>query len=150
MKLATRARRAMPAQSNRWARQLAILACIASQWIGVAGAQSGDTTPPTTPGTPIVTSPSSTQLVVAWPRSMDNVGVVGYRVYRNGSTTPLLTQSATNFADNGLSPSTTYSYVVRAIDAAGNASAASPAGSGTTRADLPPPTRRLPRRRARR
>ena len=48
---------------------------------------------------------------------MDNVGVAGYRVYRNGSTTPLLTQIATNFTDNGLSPSTTYSYVVRAIDA---------------------------------
>ncbi len=135
----------MPAHSGRLAVPLAILACLASQWIGIAGAQSGDTTPPTAPGTPIVTSPSSTQLVVAWPRSMDNVGVVGYRVYRNGSSTPLLTQSATNFTDNGLSPSTTYSYVVRAIDAAGNASAASNAGSGTTRAgsstpDTTPPT----------
>jgi uncharacterized repeat protein (TIGR03806 family) len=113
-------------------------------WSGVAGAQSADTTPPTTPGTPVVSSATSTQLVVAWPRSQDNVGVTGYRIFRNGSTTPLVTITATNYTDTGLSPSTTYSYTVRALDAAGNQSSASAAGSGTTRAasgsDTTPPT----------
>src|SRR5205823_2202736 len=71
--------------------------------------------------------------------SSDNVGVSGYRVYRNGSQ--IATTGATSFANTGLSPSTTYSYTVAAYDAAGNLSAQSSSASATTPAppDTTPP-----------
>ncbi len=69
----------------------------------------------------------------------------GYRVFRNGSTTPLATTTLTRYSDTGLAAGTTYSYTVRALDAAGNVSNASAAGSATTSgtppgADTTPPT----------
>jgi uncharacterized repeat protein (TIGR03806 family) len=67
-----------------------------------------------------------------WAASTDAVGVSGYRIYRNGSTTPRATVTAANYSDTGLTASTTYSYTVRAFDAAGNVSNASGAGSATT------------------
>ena len=89
-----------------------------------------DSTPPTVPGNVTASSVSASQINVGWSASGDNVGVVGYTVYRNGvqvGTTP-----GTSFADTGLSPSTTYSYAVAAQDAAGNSSARSSAASATT------------------
>jgi uncharacterized repeat protein (TIGR03806 family) len=115
-----------------------LLGCISLQvWSGSAHAQSADTTPPTAPGTPMFATVTSSRIDLAWPRSMDNVGVTGYRIFRNGSTAPIATITATNYSDTGLAASTTYTYTVRAIDAAGNASNASGAGSTTTRAASP-------------
>jgi uncharacterized repeat protein (TIGR03806 family) len=106
----------------------------------LSGAASGttrpgsgsDTTPPTTPGTPSATAVNSTRIDLSWSASTDAVGVSGYRIYRNGSTTPLATVTATNYSNTGLTASTAYSYTVRAFDAAGNVSNASGAGSATT------------------
>ena len=81
-----------------------------------------DTTPPTIPGTPTATAVSSTRIDLSWAASTDAVGVSGYRIFRNGSTTPLATVTATNYSDTGLAASTTYTYTVRAFDAAGNES----------------------------
>ncbi|MDX6516456.1 MAG: hypothetical protein QOH73_2122 [Gaiellaceae bacterium] len=92
----------------------------------------GDTTPPSAPSS--LTSPSHTSSSVAlsWGASTDNVGVTGYRVYRNGGQVG--TPSGTSYTDSGLAASTTYSYTVRAVDAAGNLSAASNTLSVTTSA----------------
>ncbi|MDQ1723144.1 MAG: hypothetical protein QOG52_172 [Frankiaceae bacterium] len=92
----------------------------------------GDTTPPSAPGS--LTSPSHTSSSVAlsWNASTDNVGVTGYRVYRNGSQVG--TPSGTSYTDTGLAASTAYSYTVKAVDAAGNLSAASNTLSVTTSA----------------
>lgn len=58
------------------------------------------------------------------------MGVATYRLLRNGSqVTTSVSTSATN---SGLTPSTTYSYTVQALDAAGNVSAASSPLSVTT------------------
>ena len=57
---------------------------------------------------------------LAWSAATDNVGVTGYRVYRDGSL--LATVVGTSFDDSGLAPATTYSYQVSARDAAGNES----------------------------
>ena len=95
---------------------------------------ASDTTPPTVPGTPTATAISSTRIDLNWAASTDAVGVSGYRIYRNGSTTPLTTVTSTSHSDTGLTPSTTYSYTVRAFDAAGNVSNASGAGSARTQA----------------
>src|SRR5947208_877986 len=98
-----------------------------------------DTTPPSVPTGLTASAVSSSQINLSWTASSDNVGVSGYRVYRNG--TQIATTSATSFANTGLSPSTTYSYTVAAYDAAGNHSAQSSSASATTPAppDTTPP-----------
>ena len=84
-------------------------------------AQRRDTTPPTVPGGLKATSVSSSQINLSWNASTDNVGVAGYKVFRNGSQ--IATTTRTSYSDTGLMPSTTYSYAVSAYDAAGNNSA---------------------------
>jgi hypothetical protein len=61
---------------------------------------------------------------LAWSASTDNIGVTGYQVKRNGNT--VATVATLAYTDSGLTASTTYSYSVVAVDAAGNTSA--PAG----------------------
>jgi chitodextrinase len=60
---------------------------------------------------------------LSWTASTDNVGVTGYQVLRAG--TPVATVTGTSYSDSGLTPSTAYTYTVKAIDAAGNNSALS-------------------------
>ncbi|WP_084558108.1 fibronectin type III domain-containing protein [Hamadaea tsunoensis] len=105
--------------------------------VGTGGA--GDTAAPSVPTG--LTSPNQTTTTIglSWTASTDNVGVASYRVYRG--TTLAGTATTTSFTDTGLTAGTQYSYTVRAVDAAGNVSAASSAlnvstSSGTT----PPPT----------
>jgi hypothetical protein len=108
----------------------------------VYGTSTADTQAPTVPGGVTATAGSSTSATVKWTASTDNTGVTGYDVYRNGATTPTGPVSGTTlqYVDSGLTASTTYSYTVRARDAAGNRSAASSAASVTTPATPPPAT----------
>jgi hypothetical protein len=53
-------------------------------------------------------------------------------VYRGGSKANTALVSGTSFTDNGLSPGTTYSWTVRAVDGNGAESPASAPASGTT------------------
>jgi chitodextrinase len=88
---------------------------------------SVDTTPPSTPGTPAASNVTSSSASLSWTASTDNVGVVGYNVYREqGATDPLLASPTTNsVALTGLTANTQHQVYVRARDAAGNLSAAS-------------------------
>jgi chitinase len=104
---------------------------------GSGGGGGGDTTAPTVPTGLQVTGTTSSSVSLAWTASTDNVGVTGYDVYRGG--TFALSTSGTSATAGGLAPSTSYSFTVRARDAAGNASAASVAVTGTTQAGPPPP-----------
>jgi len=99
----------------------------------VAGCNSGysapppDTTPPTAPTNLTATAASVTQINLSWTASTDNVGVTGYKVERCSGAScsnfaQIATPTATTFNDTGLTPSTSYSYRVRATDAAGNLS----------------------------
>src|SRR6185312_3988442 len=90
---------------------------------GGGGGGGGDTTAPSTPTNLKVTGTTSSSASLSWSPSTDNVGVSGYRVYRNG--TQVGTASGTTFTDTGLSASTNYTYTVAAYDAAGNVSAQS-------------------------
>ena len=101
-----------------------------------SGGGGGDTTPPTAPGTPQATAIGSTTATISWTRSSDDVAVSSYDISRDGTKVGTASQPASgdpSFADSGLSPSTTYTYVVTAFDAAGH-STASPPGSVTTTA----------------
>jgi chitodextrinase len=63
-----------------------------------------------------VTTSTSTNL--SWSGATDNVAVTGYDVYRGASL--IGTVSTTSFGVTGLVPFTTYSFTIRAKDAAGN------------------------------
>ena len=72
-----------------------------------------------------------------WAAAADDVGVTGYVVERcQGPACTAFGQVAsvngTSFGDTGLSPNTSYSYRVRATDAAGNFGPYSNVASATT------------------
>lgn len=93
-----------------------------------------DTVAPSTPGSLTATPVNSTRIDMAWTASTDNVGVTGYRVYRNGNATPiaLLSSATLGYQDGAVAPGTSYDYTVDAVDAAGNASVAAGPASATT------------------
>jgi chitodextrinase len=98
-----------------------------------------DKTAPTVPGAPAAATITDRSVTLTWAGSTDNVAVTGYRLYRNG--TLVGTSTGTSMVDNGLTPSTSYSYTVQAFDAAGNQSAQSKAVVVATKAaDTTAPT----------
>jgi chitodextrinase len=96
----------------------------------------GDKSPPSQVTGLRSTGVTATQVSLAWNASTDNVGVTGYLVLRNG--TQVGTTSSLAYTDSVLSPSTQYSYTLKAKDAAGNTSTASAALSVTTAQDTNP------------
>ncbi|MFI9527374.1 cellulase family glycosylhydrolase [Micromonospora rosaria] len=93
-------------------------------------AGGGDTQAPSVPGNLRATGTTSSSVSLAWNASTDNVGVTGYDVYRGGALAATVT--GTTATVGGLSPSTGYSFSVRARDAAGNTSAQTGALTVTT------------------
>jgi chitodextrinase len=94
---------------------------------------AADVTPPSVPAGLAVTVSGSSQLALSWLPSKDNIGVTGYRIYRNGVA--VATSSGTSYASTQLTPSTSYTFAVAAFDAAGNSSAPS---AGVTKSTWPP------------
>lgn len=99
------------------------------------GGGGGDTQAPTTPGS-LASSWNGSALTLSWTASIDNVGVTGYRVSRNG--TLLGTVTGLSYADQTAVSGQTYTYSVVALDAAGNQSIA--ATRQVTVADTVAPT----------
>ena len=98
-----------------------------------------DTSAPTAPGGLAVSQQTATSFVLNWSASTDNVGVAGYDLYLGAGKVG--TTTGTRFTFGGLACATTYSVAVDAFDAAGNASAQSPAGATTSACpDTTPPT----------
>ncbi|MFI6601929.1 carbohydrate-binding protein [Nonomuraea sp. NPDC050536] len=87
-------------------------------WKPVTG--GGDNQAPSVPGNLHSTATTSTSISLAWNASTDNVGVTGYDVYRG--STKVTTATGTSYTDTGLTAATSYTYTVRARDAAGNVS----------------------------
>ncbi|MFF4192265.1 glycosyl hydrolase family 18 protein [Nonomuraea sp. NPDC001831] len=102
---------------------------VAALW-KVSGGGGTDTTAPSVPGNLRSTGVTDTSVALAWNASTDNVAVTGYEVYRGG--TLVTTVTGTTYNDSGLSANTSYTYTVRARDAAGNRSADSNQISATT------------------
>jgi uncharacterized repeat protein (TIGR03806 family) len=108
---------------------------------------ANDNIPPSVPANLLAAAQSASSVQLTWSASTDNVGGSGlasYRVLRGGVQVAQVPVGTLNYADTGLSPSTRYSYTVRAVDVAGNASASSNTASATTLAgsagDTTPPT----------
>jgi hypothetical protein len=106
-----------------------------SRWDDVSVTDGTNVTPdgerPSAPANPVATA-SAGRVDLSWTPSTDNVGVSSYEISRGqdaggpaviGSTpSALCSLSSCSFADTTVAPSTTYSYSVVALDAAGNRS----------------------------
>ncbi|HEX8627253.1 MAG TPA: glycoside hydrolase family 9 protein, partial [Catenuloplanes sp.] len=94
----------------------------------------GDTTAPSAPGTPVASAVTASGATLTWAAATDEVGVTGYRVYRENGATDVLVGSpgAATFTVGGLTAATAYQFYVVALDAAGNVSAPSAPVSVTT------------------
>ncbi len=89
-----------------------------------------DSQAPTSPTNLVASNTTQTTTDLSWDASSDNVGVTGYDVYQGANliaSIPGLTYQVT-----GLTPGTSYSFSVRAKDAAGNISGESNIANITT------------------
>ena len=101
------------------------------------GQPSGDFRPPTAPAAVAATAANGPLRVdVSWSASVDDASAIAYRIYRNGTWAG--TSSTTNWTNIAVGATTTYTYTVRAIDAAGNLGDASPPAIVTTPETSPP------------
>lgn len=117
---------------------------------GAGSAGKGDTAAPTFAGVKSATAMGEKQAVLAWDPASDNVtgaGAIAYRIYlaktvggqdftKPYATTPAGSKGA---VVSGLDASTTYSFVVRAVDEAGNEDK-NTAHAETKTTDTTPPT----------
>ncbi|MBM7569234.1 fibronectin type III domain-containing protein [Paenibacillus sacheonensis] len=98
------------------------------------GGGGSDTTAPTAPTGLASPGKTDTTVSLSWTAATDNVGVAGYDVYYGTTKANASAIAGTSYTVTGLTPSTAYSFTVKAKDAAGNVSAASGALSATTNA----------------
>jgi chitodextrinase len=91
-----------------------------------------DTQAPSVPQGMAWTTITQTSIGLRWDASTDNVGVTGYRIYRNGTPVATTAASARSYTVSGLQCGTSYTIGLTAIDAAGNESYR-PEATGTTR-----------------
>ena len=102
----------------------------ASNTVNVTTATPADTQAPSTPSSLVASAITETSLSLSWTASSDNIGVTGYDVYKDGAYFSTVGSASTSIT--GLTASTSYSFYVKAKDAAGNISAASNTVNATT------------------
>jgi len=73
-----------------------------------------DEEPPTTPTGLCATVVNINRIDLSWSASTDNIGVVGYKVYRNGVL--LATTAGTSYSDTTATSGSVYAYQVSAYD----------------------------------
>jgi len=105
--------------------------------VETTGGGTGDTEPPTVPGTPSQVSITASSVTVTWAASTDDVGVAGYDLASDGQSCGSVSGQVTTGTCTGLASNADHSITVRARDAAGNVSPPSealavhtPAGGG--------------------
>jgi len=101
-----------------------------SNSVSVTTLSGADTQAPTAPTNLSASNIAETSATLSWNASTDNTGVTGYNVIMDGSNLGTVTGTSANITN--LTPNTTYSFTVNAVDAAGNVSAVSNSVSVTT------------------
>jgi len=91
-----------------------------------------DTVRPTPPGQPVCSNIMDTSLTLTWGASTDNVGVVAYDIFHDGTQLTSAPGNTTTKELTGLNPNFTYRLSVFARDAAGNVSDTSPLATCVT------------------
>jgi hypothetical protein len=109
-----------------------------SNGLFLIGGPPVDTQGPTTPGTPTGTSPSNGTIQINWTASTDASPPITYRVYRDGNPASIGGGTATSFTDPGLTPGTSHTYTVDAVDSLNNPSAMSGASASIVVTGGPP------------
>ena len=89
-----------------------------------------DTQSPTLPTGLVATALSSSEISLGWNASLDNIGIGGYQVFRDGEA--IATTTVTSYSDTGLSSETTYLYNVQAFDTSFNYSSTSATATAQT------------------
>ncbi|MBD0379764.1 fibronectin type III domain-containing protein [Paenibacillus sedimenti] len=94
----------------------------------------GNSTPPAWPAPNVLTAADVTgqSARLQWQPATDDVGVTAYNIYQNSSLLNTVSGDVYSYSVSGLTPNTTYSFEVEAVDAAGNKSTVKPATSVTT------------------
>ncbi|MGY3340433.1 glycosidase [Streptomyces filamentosus] len=92
-----------------------------------------DTQAPTAPAR-VTASADGVSVLLTWDAATDDRGVAKYQVTRTGGTTGTVVTdvASTVFSDTNLAERTAYTYTVKAVDGAGNVSAASASVTATT------------------
>jgi chitin-binding protein len=99
---------------------------------GTTSTTACDAQAPSVPQGMAWTTITAYSIGVRWNASTDNVGVTGYRIYRNGVRIAQFGSGTTSYSLTGLACNTAYTVGLTAIDAAGNESDVR-AATGTTR-----------------
>jgi chitodextrinase len=98
-----------------------------------------DTTPPSTPTGLAFIGATQTSISVSWNASTDNVGVTGYGVYRDGTSTGSTTAGTRTYTYASLSCGTSYTLEVDAYDAGANRSGKASLTAPTSACSPPTP-----------
>lgn len=86
---------------------------------------SPDSTPPTAPSNLTAVPGTTSGIDLSWGKSSDDSGIDHYVVVRDGAqiaTVPSSAAATYAYSDTAVGPGTTHTYVVRAVDLAGNVS----------------------------
>ncbi|WP_315794515.1 lytic polysaccharide monooxygenase [Paenibacillus sp. BIC5C1] len=102
--------------------------------VNFSGTNPVDNVAPTPPTSLVATATAATSTSLSWKASSDNVGVTGYKIYNGTTLIGNVSGTTTSYTVTGLTASTAYTFTVKAVDAAGNESAASNTVSVTTTA----------------
>jgi hypothetical protein len=80
-----------------------------------------DAQPPTAP---VLRSAvlKSGQIGLSWTAATDNAGVTGYQIFRNGSRLATVSGGTLTYSDSQIVATAGYTYMLKAVDAAGNVS----------------------------
>jgi len=102
-----------------------------------ASATTPDTVAPSPPTGLTASAASGTQINLGWTAASDNVGVAGYAIERCqgagcANFAQIATSASTSYNSTGLTPAISYSFRVRAYDAASNYGGYSSTASATT------------------
>lgn len=103
-----------------------------------ASTNTPDTQPPSPPGSISAVNRTQTSISLEWSKSVDNVGVKGYQLYRDGKK--IVTTSRNTYTNRDLIPGKEYTYSVKAYDARGNVSESSETLCISALPDYQPPT----------
>ena len=101
----------------------------------ISTAACPDTSPPTTPTSPAVTSTTQTSITLSWATTPGGAGVAGYRLYQGGVQVGAST--GLSYVFSALVCGTSYSLGVSTVDASGNVSSWGTVSAATSACSSP-------------
>lgn len=101
-------------------------------YLNLTTATSSDTQAPSAPTSLSASNITASAVTLTWTASTDNIGVAGYDVFNGTTKVNSANVTSTTYQVTGLSGGTSYTFTIRARDAAGNVSAGSNAVTVTT------------------